>query len=1092
MANGLPDGRLVKIGVDHTGLHQITPQQLVEMGFDSADEVAVYGYGGVTGLTFDFNAPCPDGLPEVPTMVTGDGRIVFYAEGPERYNLISSTPGFVYAAIKSNSNTTRGYYFIGRKNDSLHITAADKPAETTGSDVTTHLSIGVYHPQTTNPAHAGATFLGEDISKLPDKTLKITFESPNLKPSTWLGLRLRGGIKAQSPYISYSVGTISKRLNASPLTSNYNDIQTYFGSSNFAETTVQLPATATNDITITTDVLKSGDVAYAAIESATITYTRYNTMPDDGSPLSMYFYNISQGSPIILNNATDGTCVWDVTDPQNPIQLATEIDGDRLTAITGDNHTGSANIIAFNPEANLDAVTTIGEVTLSRLSQMTVPCMVIITAPSLREQAEELAAMHRNYDGMTVAVIEPDEIYNEFGSGAPSPYAIRRFMKSLYDRDPASLRHLLIFGASTYDPCGRISGIPTDDTCVLTYQTEEFSEQGDAARCYANDAFFGLLEDNDTPANIMSAVMSINVSRIPATNSSQAIAYLDKARRYLATPPAIDSYSRALVISDYGDDNGHLKQSIALSDSIEYKWAPHTTVTRAMAALFDSKSSSSSPLLDKVKTTFNNGVGYVAYSGHANPSSLGSDEFIKRAGVSALTNDVYPFTMLSTCYTLAFDRNENGIGEVFLFNDKGGSIAVVGAGRSVVMAYNQYLNIALAEEYFKPTASDCVGDIFRIARNTMLKKYSLRDLITNTACYNLVGDPALPLYRHTHGMTLDLPDTPLTITPLTTNTIKGYITDSDGNRVTDFNGSIILNLYSPEKTEYTDYDKSGCEPLPVTRRETVASTSRGNVTDGAFEVQLHCPAVTEPGSDHRLTVHAIAANGTDRAVAAIGKVAVNELPDDSELDDGTAPTIDTMWLNSPEFNDGDITGPDVTVHATITPSASGLSLIQAIGRTMYLELDQTRYNDIAGRLSFDNDGIATLQYPLTDLADGNHTVSLVVFDNAGNRAENTVSFQVINTGDNITVTVDETTVTTEATISIYSTTSTTEPTGRLIIEDAAGNTVYSRADTSFPFTWDLNDNDGNKVPDGRYTVRAMLKNGMQYTTTPSVTFVIIK
>lgn len=1084
IAGNLPQGRLVKIGIDHTGIYRISAAQLAAMGFETADAVTIYGYGGTQGLNFDF----PTRLPEIPTMRTADGSIVFYGEGPERYIIDTTDTDNCYTSIECNSNTTRGCYFVAATNNPRRIETG-KSTAVTGAGRSTHYSTCIYHPQTTNPARAGATFLGEDFSRRPDKTINIEFNIPDARPLARMGLKIRGAIKATAPRIFYQLNSgASKSMSANPSLPNYDDVEIYFGSTRFHHSAYTIPSEAPTTVTLTASAANSGDVAYAAIESATLTYERYNIMPSDGSTLSMYYNGLNAGDAISVDNAS-GVRLWDVTDGTNPIQLAADLHDNTLTATMAHDRTGSANILAFNPDGNLGQVEIMGDVTLRNLSAINVPEMVIISAPALHMQAERLAEIHRKHQGMSVTVIATEDIYNEFGSGSPSPYAIRRFMKSLYDRGTEKLRHLLIMGSATYDPCGRVSGTAADGNYVLTYETEDFYTQGDGSKCYCNDTFYGLLLDNDVHDNIMAATMAITVGRIPAATAAQASAYIDKVERYMTTPPSIDSQSRAIVIGDYGDNNGHLKQAIALSDSISQRWAPHATVTRAMSALFAPANGSSSPLLDKVLGTINNGVGYVAYSGHGNPSSLGSDEFLKRSSISSLSNTVYPMVMLSTCYSLGYDRNENGIAEVFLFNDHGGAIAVAGSGRAVRMNQNQSLNIAMGKEFFRSKPADNLGEVFRLARNRMTRGETTNQLIINTACYNFIGDPALPVYSHTHA--IELTDDPqITITPLSSNIINGCVLSPNGDIDTDFNGNVTINLYAPAETTETNYDRAGCKPWPVTRRETLLATTTGRVIDGMFTTDIHCPAVPTPGEGHKISIHAVSDDGKSRAVTSQDNVFVEILPDSPELDDGIPPVINSMWINTPDFSNGDILDPEITVYASITPSATGISLTPTIGRTPYIELDNIRHNDIARHIKFETDGTAILQYPLTGLPDGTHTLTLSVSDNAGNRTENTISFITINRPDDIELLVKEITATSQATISLKHN-FTNEPVCRLLIEDSTGNTVFSVNNLTLPVVWDLRDESGCLVNDGTYTARAMIKAGLRHAATPPVTFVVI-
>ena len=78
----------------------------------------------------------------------------------------------------------------------------------------------------------------------------------------------------------------------------------------------------------------------------------------------------------------------------------------------------------------------VGEVASSNLHGLEQRDMIIISAPSLVQQAERLAVAHREKDGLTVEVVTPEAIYNEFSSGTPDATAYRRLMKMFYDLVP--------------------------------------------------------------------------------------------------------------------------------------------------------------------------------------------------------------------------------------------------------------------------------------------------------------------------------------------------------------------------------------------------------------------------------------------------------------------------------------------------------------------------------------------------------------------------------------------------------------------------------------------------------------------------------
>ena len=78
--------------------------------------------------------------------------------------------------------------------------------------------------------------------------------------------------------------------------------------------------------------------------------------------------------------------------------------------------------------------------------------MLIVSAPEFVSQANRLAQFHRDNDGLTVEVVQPQQIYNEFSGGSQDITAIRDFTKYLYEHDSKPLKYLLLFGDASYDP----------------------------------------------------------------------------------------------------------------------------------------------------------------------------------------------------------------------------------------------------------------------------------------------------------------------------------------------------------------------------------------------------------------------------------------------------------------------------------------------------------------------------------------------------------------------------------------------------------------------------------------------------------------
>ena len=77
--------------------------------------------------------------------------------------------------------------------------------------------------------------------------------------------------------------------------------------------------------------------------------------------------------------------------------------------------------------------------------------MFIVAHPNFLGEAERLANFHEQSETspLSVQIVTPEQIYNEFSSGAQDVTAIRDFMRMFYQRSTGwqdMPRYLLLFG----------------------------------------------------------------------------------------------------------------------------------------------------------------------------------------------------------------------------------------------------------------------------------------------------------------------------------------------------------------------------------------------------------------------------------------------------------------------------------------------------------------------------------------------------------------------------------------------------------------------------------------------------------------------
>jgi hypothetical protein len=1095
----LASGHWVKIKVNETGMQEISYATLQALGYSHPENVVVYGYGGTALINNTFTSTLPDDLPATPTLHTNN-KLIFYGESSVRNNLGSTETTI---DILRNGYDNAGYYFISdvQPSDNPELYTAPYNAEIE-SVRDYHMSLSVDEQEVTCPSKAGTDFFGNDISQLSPFTYTLHVDNPY---STTATLRFSLAAKANTTtMLSFSFPSDVSLNSSTTARANgvYEDTHIYYnrgtGNSVFRLRT----DTNNQDYTITSNLRSSSDIEYAALDYMALIYRRHNIL-SSASQNRLIFFNPTSATSFRVSGTTSNMLAWDVTDPFNiyayELYHTDDNDASVISASFSDKCGGkTAYIEFFDPMGAQYIPEIIGNVEAQNLHAIETPEMLIVTTNKLLEYANSLAQLHREHQGLTVKVVNADAIYNEFSSGTKHPMGIRRFAKMLYDRDPQKFRYLLLYGGGSYD--NRSILMPTEDY-LLTYQCESRTESNSSATAYCTDAIFGMLSDDYDHQRIHYAPMSIAVGRIPALNTSDAQQANTKIQHYLENPPTAPAINRAVILADAGDENSHIAQAEEIATTI-LNQSPCITVTKAYNTLYPlTDNGSNIPAARScILNALSSGVRYLTYSGHGSADALSFENYYQKSHIQSHSYDFFPFVMLATCDVFSFDRTNSDMGSAFIYTPTGGAIALVASGRTVYQDYNQYLALAITNELCNATSSTMTGDIFRNAHNvvaTTALDASNKNISINSLCYNFGGDPALPLYAASYQIALDAINgsTELaSLTPLIENHISGHIVDATGAEASWFNGAVTLSVYGAARSVDT-YVRRSTPSIPITVNDDLVAELTTTVTDGKFDASLVLPEPERQTSSFRMSLYATTTNA-DNIVTAIGyaddlsNTAISD-GNESIIDtDITAPEIAALYLNSSEFTEGDCVEPTSTLYATILRDESGLNMLSSGLGGLQLTLDDaSSYSGMSNYLQALPDGSYQLVYKLDALTDGHHTLRLSVSDNAGNISQRSISFFVRSITD-ASLSVDEYPATATATLHLKHAFVDT-PSARIVIENANGDIVFATNTAEFPYTWNLCDNNNQRVADGEYKAYAILHSDKSYSSTPRTAIVVI-
>lgn len=1113
----LDSGRWVKVKVRGSGMHQITDAELAAMGFTQPEKVAVYGYGASLLSDNRLTAESPDDLPPVPSMRVG-GKMVFYAEGDLSLALTPSGSG---ASASMSVSRLRNYYC----DYSTYFLTDSRPAvapaivplaDSYASMVTHSFGIAYSEEELTNPGEFGAPFLGPDFSR--ERRCVMEFDMPAYNPggasgadavTVDLGMAVQSANSNQLRIILPSGETRTTYISQSAA-----DVYAYVNCSRFY---TDSPAASPSDTYSVTVDGSSLSLNYAAVDYMAVAYPRVNRLA--GLPQeTLHFRTLAASDRIEISNATESTMVWDITDRVTPraFEVAPSSGSGTIHvsspgAFSAASGTRCVSLIAFDPLADLPGVEPAGEVSAQNLHALSAPRMLIVASSPFMAEAERLAQAHRSIEGKDVMVVNQQDIFNEFSSGTPHIMGIRRFARMLYDRSPGVLRSVLLFGPASYDNRGYTSLLDTDtfhDTYIPMYQREDLSGAGKHAESYSTDAVPGMLAEDTGAFDIGRSFMTVAVGRIPASDIADAKAYVDKALEMMAEPPAGDYRNRALLMCDDGDANGHMADANGVADIIA-SCSPSTTVYRAYNTIYPFDNGRATELNRAASQVLSKGVAYWAYSGHATPRFFGSEQIWSITKSNEETYDIKPFVMLATCRALHYDHREENIGEAMLYNRSGGAIALVGALRSVYKEYNQLLNLEVAREFYTAPAGTTYGDIFLNARNRLVpvtgspatdSRYY--DVIYNTLSYNYIGDPELTPAQPAQTVAVTAVngvspegDAPFEVGAGEMMTVAGEVLGADGSADTSFSGTVTLSLFDgPNTVNVVNVDATSSTSDTVTLDEDIMVEQKARVTEGRFSTSFYVPVPMRQGGPNRLTLYAQASDNPSRqasgvaAPLAVVDRGTQELPGSE-----SAPVISSIYLDSSDFRDGDTFTSAPVLYAEVAPNAMGVTgLSSHIGKSLAIFLDDSHaYATASGYFTPGEDGGGSLEFPLTGLADGRHTLTLRVFNNAGQMASRTISFVMVNVQDAASVIVDGDPRTGRVEFSLAGWEH-DAPQARVIVRDGTGKAVFVDPEASFPYSWELHDAEGAPVEEGPYTVETYLRSGQRYGSAVSAPFAVIR
>lgn len=1041
----LQNGIWHKLSISAEGVYKISYSFLQGLGYDMSTlnpaNIRIYGNGG--GMLPALNSdPHPDDLMEDAILVNdgGDGSfdsndyVLFYGKGPNtwQYNL-ASCPSFTHTTHLFSDSA---YYFITTdlglgKRISTQVSSGLPVTHT----VTTFDDYAYHENDVVNFIKSGNQWFGEYFDNI--SSYNFSFSFPNIDAS--IPVQVKTNIASR--YLGVSL--TANYLVSSGSGSTNISIGSTAGDSYNPYAIIQSGCFSFNpsaSSTITINVTKQTTNAVAWLDYIEVNARRNLTMSGN----QMLFRDMnSVGSGNIaefnLMNLTPSipVQVWDITDPTNIyLQAMATVGTLNQFQIASDT---LHQFISFNGNSYFTPKAS-GLVANQDLHALAQTNFLIITHPDFYDEALQLAQYHYDKDTLTYVVVTPQQIYNEFSSGAQDLIGIRDFVKMFYDRASTideMPQYLLLFGDGSYDNKNRFGASNTN--FIPTYQSLQSTVYTES---YVSDDYYGLLDDTEgtfPPDTFLGTeAVDIGIGRFPVKTKTEAQSALNKIFKYTKTDvpystenngctnntlssPFGDWRNTLCFIGDDEDGGLHEGRTGQGADQLATMIDTAYNDYNIDKIYLDAYKQVSTPggnrypdVVEAINKRIEKGCLIMNYTGHGGEVGLAHERIVEVAQINNWNNiNNMPLVFTATCEFSRYDDPERtSAGEYVFLNPNGGGIALFTTVRLVFASPNFYLNQYFYQYAFNPMSN---GKMPRLGDCYAYMKARPYGYTVNGRNFTLLGDPALTLEYPKYDVVTDTinniavsTSSSDTIKALSLVTVKGHLNDNSGNLLSTYNGVLYPTVYDKAQsiTTLSNDGLTASPPFTFKLQKNILYKGKVSVTNGYYSFSFVVPKdIAYAYGVGRISYYAYGRiNSSNETVDANGyyeKIIIGG-SNDTAVADNAGPEVN-LYMNDKKFVFGGLTDENPDLFAVLK-DANGVNTVgNGIGHDITAIIDANTDGAIVLNDYYQADlnsyKSGTIRYPFTDLSEGKHTLTLKVWDVYNNSSQVYTEFNVAKSED---------------------------------------------------------------------------------------------
>ncbi|MFM7719634.1 MAG: type IX secretion system sortase PorU, partial [Sediminibacterium sp.] len=448
-----------------------------------------------------------------------------------------------------------------------------------------------------------------------------------------------------------------------------------------------------------------------------------------------------------IQNATNQTRVWDLSQYFQPIALNTELVQNTIATFKV---ADTAQKYFYVFESNKINTAQFSSVLRNDSSFSLSPVdYIIITAPDYFPAAKALQAFHEKQNGYKVGLFNATQVYNEMAGGQTSPIAIRNFLKYFIAqaklKNQVSPAFVLLLGM------GNFNAQKIQINKELPVYTSEMSNA--ILTSYSSDDFYAIQE----PGNQIQFTQTIDsislaIGRIPARTIAEANKMVEKLIQYQSSKKMGLWQNQLTWVADDADYNLHLQDAEEIISNLKTKttnWN-HKKLYLDLFKASQTLTGNTYPDVNKaIQEAVQSGTLVLNYTGHGNYLRLTEEAVISKSEMQSWDNaGKLPMMVTASCDFAPYDQPGSApIGfDALMQNDKG-IIALVAANRLVFAYSNKQINDAFMQALLVPNSNGQFRTIGQALQAAKKYNFSRNGDRLNAFKFGLMGDPAMRIVQ---------------------------------------------------------------------------------------------------------------------------------------------------------------------------------------------------------------------------------------------------------------------------------------------------------------------------------------------------------